>query len=387
MSRVEPGSLVLVTGVNGHVASTVAMRMLQKGYRVRGTVRKFSKAHYVQREFAGFGSSFEVLEVTDISLPGAFDSAIEGVDAVVHVSSPTTLDAKTPEEQYVPAVNGTLSILRSAVEARTVKRFLYMSTIGTAIMCDRDVSKEAVTGNDWNVVSEIAAQNADDPARPFHIYVGSKIAAERAAFKFAAEHKVGASVRVKRRSHLVLKDALAVTSILGTFVFGPVHKAITSPPRLDVSLGQLHATFAKPPRREGMNPIPSSECFGWNAIALNDTDVPWLAPWVHAYDLGDLFVASLTSDKTAGKRLIACAGKASWAQMGDIVRSAYPDRPYPPVSKDAPYVNYPGAEEIQFDTDLEVELLGGKWRTLEDAVLSCARDLIEKEGRGWDKGD
>ena len=109
-----------------------------------------------------------------------------------------------------------------------------------------------------------------------------------------------------------------------------------------------------------------------------------IAPWAHAYDVGDLFTASLVSDKTAGKRLIACAGRASWAQMGDIVKKAYPGRPYPPVKEDTPYVNFPGAEFARYDTRLEEELLGGKWRTLEDAVLTCATDLIEKEGRGWD---
>lgn len=72
--------MVLVTGINGHVASTVAMRMVQKGYRIRGTVRKLSKASYVQREFSAFGDQFEVVEVPDISQPGAFDIAMKGGD-------------------------------------------------------------------------------------------------------------------------------------------------------------------------------------------------------------------------------------------------------------------------------------------------------------------
>lgn len=71
--------------------------------------------------------------------------------------------------------------------------------------------------------------------------------------------------------------------------------------------------------------------------------------------------------------------------MGDIVRKVWPNRPYLPIRDDAPYVNYPGAEVARFDTALEEELLGGHWRTLEDAVLSCAKDLIEKENHGWDE--
>lgn len=82
MSVVSSGSLVLVTGINGHVASTIAMRMVQKGYRIRGTVRKLSKASYVQKEFSAFGDQFEVVEVPDISQPGAFDIAMEGRDSI-----------------------------------------------------------------------------------------------------------------------------------------------------------------------------------------------------------------------------------------------------------------------------------------------------------------
>lgn len=107
--------------------------------------------------------------------------------------------------------------------------------------------------------------------------------------------------------------------------------------------------------------------------------------WVHAYDVADLFVASLTSDKVIGKRLLAVAGRMSWAQDTEIVRKKFPGRPYPPVKEDAPTMNYPGADVIEFDTALEKELLGGNWRPLEDAVLSCASDLIEKEMKGWDK--
>ena len=71
--------------------------------------------------------------------------------------------------------------------------------------------------------------------------------------------------------------------------------------------------------------------------------------------------------------------------MGEVVRRKYPDRPYPPVTEDAPYVNFPYSEIIQYDTRLESELLGGRWRTFDDAILSCAEDLIKKEAYGWDK--
>ena len=45
----------------------------------------------------------------------------------------------------------------------------------------------------------------------------------------------------------------------------------------------------------------------------------------------------------------------SWALDVNIVRAKYPGRPYPPVQADAPTMNYPGADVIEFDTALERE--------------------------------
>ena len=78
MAAVHPGALVLITGVNGHVASTIALRMLEEGYKVRGTVRKLARAAYVRKEFAPFGKDFEIIEVPDVAADGAFDGSLDG---------------------------------------------------------------------------------------------------------------------------------------------------------------------------------------------------------------------------------------------------------------------------------------------------------------------
>lgn len=118
---------------------------------------------------------------------------------------------------------------------------------------------------------------------------------------------------------------------------------------------------------------------------LNMANCVYTAVWNNVLDIADLFVASLTSDKTPGQRLIACSGRTSWTQVISILRNVYPDRPCPPSLDSAPHMNYPGSEVIEFDTKLEQELLGGKWRSLEETVLQCAKDLIEREKKGWDK--
>ncbi|EKM52293.1 uncharacterized protein PHACADRAFT_148848 [Phanerochaete carnosa HHB-10118-sp] len=344
---VPPGSLILVTGVNGHIASATALRLLQKGYRVRGAVRALKAGAYVQNEFKEYKDNFELIEVPDIV---AFDGALDGIDAVIHTASPVTFDAKTLEEFYVPSIDGTLSIMRSAQEFSGVKRFLYLGSAGSVVMNGKDPYKEITTRDDWNIETAKLVQNLSDPARGFHIYIASKIEAERAARNFMETEK----------------PHYAFTSVLGASVIGPIHKELTGPPRGDQTLGKLYDVLAKPPRTEGISPVKSMM-------------------WVDAYDVADLFIASLAFDKTIGKRLLAIAGRMSWAEAGDIIRKAFPDRPVPPASTKGHTVSYYGADAIQFDTALEKELLGGDWRSLEDGVLTCASDLIAKESKGWDK--
>lgn len=71
---------VLVTGVNGLIGSHVADKLLEHGYKVRGTVRDTQKSNWVMEFFEKkFGPGlFELVEVRDITKDGAFDQFLEG---------------------------------------------------------------------------------------------------------------------------------------------------------------------------------------------------------------------------------------------------------------------------------------------------------------------
>lgn len=80
------GSLVLVTGITGFIASHVADQLLQAGYRVRGTTRDEDKAKWVKELFASkYGEEkIETAIVLDMAEPGAFDQACEGTFVHTH---------------------------------------------------------------------------------------------------------------------------------------------------------------------------------------------------------------------------------------------------------------------------------------------------------------
>ena len=77
---VPKGSTVLITGVNGFLASHIADQFLQAGYKVRATVRDPSKATWVVDLFGRlYGKdNFELVAVPEMEVEGAFDDAVKG---------------------------------------------------------------------------------------------------------------------------------------------------------------------------------------------------------------------------------------------------------------------------------------------------------------------
>lgn len=122
MPVVPSESLVLVTGVNGHIGSTLVVRLLESGFRVRGTVRSLIKGDKLTRvlhsKFPDLSNKFELVEIPDFESTDGYNFALtgkycrirdarsdvyspysKGVSGVLHIASPNTMDQKSPEAQ------------------------------------------------------------------------------------------------------------------------------------------------------------------------------------------------------------------------------------------------------------------------------------------------
>jgi len=76
--------------------------------------------------------------VENIETPGAFDAAVQGVDVVVHMASPLpgaqgTIGKDNETGILLPARDGTVNMLNSAVKSPSVKRVVLTSS-STAVV-------------------------------------------------------------------------------------------------------------------------------------------------------------------------------------------------------------------------------------------------------------
>lgn len=73
------GKTVLITGLNGYIASVLGELLLSKGYSLRGTVRRPASVELLlQGPYAPYRERVQIIQVPDMTVSGAFDEAVIG---------------------------------------------------------------------------------------------------------------------------------------------------------------------------------------------------------------------------------------------------------------------------------------------------------------------
>ena len=160
----------------------MCQQLLQRGFRVRGTVRSDAKGEFLAKLFEKEGlNGFEYCIVEDVEPEGAFDEAVKGCDAVLHTASPfhfnvandpsvpspfhrhplirhpvlsvVATDSSPPRSHtdlINPAVNGTVGMLKSVLKEPKVTRVVITSSFAAVVYPTPDNPTYSFTEADWN---------------------------------------------------------------------------------------------------------------------------------------------------------------------------------------------------------------------------------------------
>ncbi|KAK6379990.1 hypothetical protein LTS17_006064 [Exophiala oligosperma] len=286
--------IVLITGINGYIATHIGVQLLRKGYKVRGTSRSSAtQTHLLSGAFKGHDSRYEHAVVPDITAPGAFDSAVRGVHAVIHTASPVDFSLTNVDDFFRPAVGGNLSILNSALahasssSTTTLRSFVVTSSVAAVVDRWRQAPDHAYTEADWNTSGEAVARK-DFSA--LVAYGASKAAAERAVWDWVAEHQ----------------PRFAVSSVLPAVVTGPPVSWPQSPQGLNETLLPVWRIWS------GDKQLPPQ--IG-GAGYVDVRDVARMHVWAMEHP-----------DRSDGQRYLLSMGKAPPQAAADLLREKFPGR-------------------------------------------------------------
>jgi nucleoside-diphosphate-sugar epimerase len=158
--------LVVVTGVNGHIANNLARQLIDSGYKVRGTVRSMDKAPDLDAEFVE----------ADVLNPDDWNRVLDGAIGLFHLA---TIYSTSGDGQLIldTANKGTENVLRAAANCG-IKRVVYTSSVAAIGSVPKKVIKDE---SHWN-------ENFSLP------YSRAKTESEKKAWQLAEE--LGLDLRV-----------------------------------------------------------------------------------------------------------------------------------------------------------------------------------------------
>ncbi|EIW55907.1 NAD-P-binding protein [Trametes versicolor FP-101664 SS1] len=326
---------VLVTGANGFIAVWTMKAFLDAGFSVRGVVRSPYKTEHLRTIFGAYGDKLDFAIVPDMTVDGAFNQAVLGVDAIVHTASPVHLGADDPAEVINPAVSGTLGVLRAAA---SVQRIVYVSSCATVLTRDAPGSR-VYDETCWNEADADAVQTLGRAAAPLAKYSASKIFAERAARAFCEE-----------RQGALPWDLVVVNP---PWVFGPVlHEVGGGPESLNSSNGLL-----------------------FEAITKRDFTI-LVNCYVDVRDLAQALLLAMTKPSASGERIITSARPFRWQDF--VVAASTASSKIQPV--ETPYDATAEVYKVLYDNTKSKEVLGATYRSIEETTADILNDW---EMRGW----
>jgi nucleoside-diphosphate-sugar epimerase len=270
----EYSETVLVTGGTGFVGAHCILQLLQKGYKVKTTLRSMDRKTVVIDALKTGGiTSFDNLSFIEASLTkdDNWDEAVKGCKYVLSVASPVFFTMPKDENEMMrPAAEGILRVLKAARNAG-VKRVVMTSNFGAVGFSNKDPNIET-TEADWTNPEE----------KGLSTYEKSKLLAERAAWDFIRQE--GGNLEFAAINPVAILGPSLGTHISGSF--------------------------------ELLNHLLDGSYRAVPNIPLNIVDVR---------DVADLHIRAMTNSDANGQRFIASAnGSISLPEIALLLKTKMP---------------------------------------------------------------
>ena len=162
---------VLVTGASGYIALHCISKLLNDGYKVKGSLRDLAREGQVRKSLENKQAEAN-LEFCNLDLlkDDGWDEAASDCDYLIHIASPFIIQEPKDENTLIePALKGTIRALNSAKNNKIKKVVLTSSMASIAY----GHNKEICTNSDWTDITKYAGA-----------YIKSKTIAEKAAWEF-----------------------------------------------------------------------------------------------------------------------------------------------------------------------------------------------------------
>ena len=305
------------------------------------TVRSQEKAKKIKENHTNAKDgqlSFAIVE--DIAKEGAFDEAVKSdppFEAVIHTASPFHFNVTDVQKQLLdPAIIGTTGILKSIKKsAPTVKRVVITSSFASIVDGFQGTRPGyEYSEKDWNPITH--DQALENPANG---YRASKTFAEKAAWDFVEKEKPNFSI----------------STMCPPLVLGPIVHYLASLNSLNTSNERVRDIMAG----KAKDTIPETGTFIW-------TDVR---------DLALCHVKAIEVDAAANKRFFVTAGYFSNKEIAQVIRKNFPDLAKNLPSESTPGGDYPKDGIYKYNNSRTKEVLGIKFRSLEDSITDCVKSL------------
>ncbi|MBN9392723.1 MAG: aldehyde reductase [Chloroflexi bacterium] len=331
--------LVLVTGGSGFIAVHIVVKLLERGYRVRATLRTLSRQAEVKSMLVQGGvTDFKDLEFiqADLTSDKNWLEAATGATYVMHVAAPTpAVRPEDGDEMVKITVDGVLRVLKAA-KAAGVKRVVLTSASG-AVLAGHKSHPALFTEEDWT-----------DLSANINAYQRSKTLAEQAAWDFSK------------------RENLELSAVNPVAVMGPV-------------LGKDFSHSNEGIRRMLIGQMPFLIKLGFD--------------YVDVRDVADLHLLAMIRPEAAGERFLATANEnISYKKLSEILRESLGSAAGKVPTKELP--DFLVRLMAKFIKDLRMtatflgqntacsnakakKLLGWQPRSAQEAIIATAKTMVE----------